>query len=169
MSEPPEGGEAAEGEIDESLYSRQIFVLGKEAMLRMARAHVLISGLGGLGVEAAKNVCLAGVKTVTLHDTKPVTWYDLNAQFYCREAHLGKNRAESCVKLVAELNTYTPTTHNMDELTDDFIKKFRVVCLADNSFDEQVRVGKICRANKVEFIVCETKGLFGKVMSSSFV
>jgi len=44
--------------IDESLYSRQIYVLGKEAMTRMAGSNVLISGLGGLGVEIAKNVCL---------------------------------------------------------------------------------------------------------------
>ncbi len=49
---------SATGGIDEGLYSRQIYVLGKEAMARMAGSNVLISGLGGLGVEIAKNVCL---------------------------------------------------------------------------------------------------------------
>lgn len=39
------------GEIDESLYSRQLYVLGHEAMKRMGSSHVLIAGLGGLGVE----------------------------------------------------------------------------------------------------------------------
>ena len=39
------------GEIDESLYSRQLYVLGHEAMKRMGASHVLISGLHGLGVE----------------------------------------------------------------------------------------------------------------------
>ena len=55
--------------IDEGLYSRQLYVLGHEAMRRMATSNVLISGLGGLGVEIAKNVILGGVKSVTLHDT----------------------------------------------------------------------------------------------------
>lgn len=40
-----------QGEIDESLYSRQLYVLGHEAMKRMSSSHVLIAGLRGLGVE----------------------------------------------------------------------------------------------------------------------
>ena len=39
------------GDIDESLYSRQLYVLGHEAMKRMSSSHVLIAGLRGLGVE----------------------------------------------------------------------------------------------------------------------
>lgn len=45
-------------DIDEGLYSRQLYVLGHDAMRRMASSDVLISGLGGLGVEVAKNVIL---------------------------------------------------------------------------------------------------------------
>lgn len=43
------------GEIDESLYSRQLYVLGHEAMKRMGSSNVLIVGLKGLGVEIGKN------------------------------------------------------------------------------------------------------------------
>lgn len=39
------------GGIDESLYSRQLYVLGHEAMKRMSNSHVLIAGLRGLGAE----------------------------------------------------------------------------------------------------------------------
>jgi ubiquitin-activating enzyme E1 len=39
------------GEIDESLYSRQLYVLGHEAMKRMGSSNVLVVGLKGLGVE----------------------------------------------------------------------------------------------------------------------
>ena len=38
-------------DIDESLYSRQLYVLGHEAMKRMGASHVLVAGLRGLGVE----------------------------------------------------------------------------------------------------------------------
>ena len=45
--------------IDEDLYSRQLYVLGHEAMQDMSKANILISGMGGLGVEIAKNVILS--------------------------------------------------------------------------------------------------------------
>lgn len=104
----------AAAEIDEGLYSRQLYVMGHEAQQRMQESDVLIvgacvgggcgagveawrgrrgaavvinaplnkpkTGLGGLGVEVAKNVILAGVKSVTLFDPRPAEWSDLSAQ-----------------------------------------------------------------------------------------
>ena len=43
------------GEIDESLYSRQLYVLGHEAMKRMGSSNILIAGLKGLGVEIGES------------------------------------------------------------------------------------------------------------------
>ncbi|PRP75202.1 ubiquitin-like modifier-activating enzyme 1-like, partial [Planoprotostelium fungivorum] len=37
--------------IDEGLYSRQLYVMGHEAMQKMGASNVLIVGLRGLGVE----------------------------------------------------------------------------------------------------------------------
>lgn len=86
------GGAAgrAPAEIDEGLYSRQLYVLGHDAMRRMASSDVLISGLGGLGVEIAKNVILGGVKSVTLHDHAVCKLADLGSQFYLTEADVGE-------------------------------------------------------------------------------
>ena len=78
------GNGVASDEIDEGLYSRQLYVLGEEAMKRMAKSNVLISGMGGLGVEIAKNVVLAGVKSVTIHDLKNTSIQDLSSQFFLR-------------------------------------------------------------------------------------
>lgn len=79
-------------EIDEGLYSRQLYVLGHDAMRRMASSDVLISGLGGLGVEIAKNVILGGVKSVTLHDDAVCKLADLGSQFYLTEADVGERQ-----------------------------------------------------------------------------
>ena len=61
-------------------------------MKRMGASSVLIVGLNGLGCEIgtndssvmtltpAKNVILAGVKSVTLYDPEPVTLTDLSTQ-----------------------------------------------------------------------------------------
>ena len=75
-----------QNDIDESLYSRQLYVLGHEAMRKMAKANVLISGMRGLGVEIAKNVILGGVRSVALHDQDVAEFQDLSSQFYLSEA-----------------------------------------------------------------------------------
>jgi ubiquitin-activating enzyme E1 len=102
-------------EIDESLYSRQLYVLGHEAMKRMSASNVLIVGLKGLGVEIAKNIALAGVKSLTLYDPAPAVISDLSSQFFLHPEDVGKARAAVTAPRVAELNAYTPVSvHQSD-------------------------------------------------------
>ena len=49
-------------------------------MHRLANAHVLISGMRGLGVEIAKNIVLGGAKSVAIHDAGNVSYADLSSQ-----------------------------------------------------------------------------------------
>src|SRR5271156_1906141 len=108
------------GEVDESLYSRQLYVLGHEAMKKMGSSNVLIVGMKGLGVEIAKNIALAGVKSLTLFDPQPVAISDLSSQFFLHLGDLGKPRAEATAPRVAELNSYTPVSvHKSQSLTQD--------------------------------------------------
>lgn len=79
-SHSAKNGTTSNSEIDENLYSRQLYVLGHEAMRKMARSDVLISGMNGLGVEIAKNVILSGVKSVTVHDQELCKISDLSSQ-----------------------------------------------------------------------------------------
>ena len=70
----------------------------------------------------AKNVILAGVKSVTLHDPQPATFLDLASQFYLSEADLGRPRAEASAAKLAELNQYVAVTVATCPLSEDFIK-----------------------------------------------
>nr|BAN21049.1 ubiquitin-activating enzyme E1 [Riptortus pedestris] len=150
-------------DIDEGLYSRQLYVLGHEAMRRMASSDVLISGLGGLGVEVAKNVILGGVKSVTLHDESVCTIADLSSQFYLSENCVGQNRAEASCQQLAELNNYVPTRAYTGPLTDDFIKGFSVVVLTNSSEDEKRRISEITHAFDISLIIGSTRGVFAQV------
>jgi ubiquitin-activating enzyme E1 len=149
--------------IDESLYSRQIYVLGVEAMQKMQNSDILISGLGGVGIEIAKNVILGGVKSVTLHDQDVCTIKDLSSQFYLNKSCIGKNRAECSHKQLAELNNYVTTSVYTGELTETFIMSFKVLVLTEKVLREQKRISEICHANKIALIIADTKGLFGQV------
>uniref|UniRef100_A0A1Y1K0A8 E1 ubiquitin-activating enzyme n=1 Tax=Photinus pyralis TaxID=7054 RepID=A0A1Y1K0A8_PHOPY len=157
------GSSQTGNDIDEGLYSRQLYVLGHDAMRRMATSDVLISGLGGLGVEVAKNVILGGVKSVTLHDETLCTVADLSSQFYLSEDDVGKNRAEASLKHLSELNMYVPTRTHTAPLTDDFIKRFRVVVLTNSSLSEQLRISEVTHSNDIALVIADVRGLFAQV------
>lgn len=74
-------------------------------------------------MEVAKNLILAGVKSVTLYDPTPVTYYDLSAQFYLTEADVGKPRAAASVQKLADLNQYVHVTEAQGPLDEAFITR----------------------------------------------
>uniref|UniRef100_A0AAQ5Z4H0 E1 ubiquitin-activating enzyme n=1 Tax=Amphiprion ocellaris TaxID=80972 RepID=A0AAQ5Z4H0_AMPOC len=166
LSHTPANGMAKNGndaEIDEGLYSRQLYVLGHDAMKRMQNSNVLISGMRGLGVEIAKNVILGGVRSVTVHDQGVAEWRDLSSQFYLREEDLGKNRAEVSQPRLAELNNYVPVTAYTGALNEDYLTKFQVVVLTNSTLDEQQQVGELCHGKGIKLIIADTRGLFGQL------
>jgi ubiquitin-activating enzyme E1 len=174
-------------EIDESLYSRQLYVLGHDAMKRMIASNVLIVGLKGLGVEIAKNVALAGVKSLTLYDPAPVAIADLSAQFFLRPDDVGKPRDQVTAPRVADLNAYTPVRihdspryglqlphhHQQRTYINSFgnslsenlsqFDKYQVVVLTNTPLRVQKIVGDYCHKKGIYFIVADTFGLFGHV------
>lgn len=161
--------EIDEQKIDEGLYSRQLYVLGHEAMKRMAASNVLIVGMQGLGVEIAKNLCLAGVKSVTIYDPDCVQLHDLNSQFFLRPDDVGKPRADATLARLAELNAYVPVhvLHGTEgqQITIEQIKGFQVVVLTNAPLSLQLQINAWTHANGVHFIAAETRGLFGSVFN----
>ncbi|KAL3442440.1 hypothetical protein BJX65DRAFT_312893 [Aspergillus insuetus] len=152
------------GEIDESLYSRQLYVLGHEAMKRMGSSNVLVVGLKGLGVEIAKNIALAGVKSLTLYDPAPVAIADLSSQFFLQPQDVGKPRAEVTAPRVAELNSYVPVTiHEGSNIAEDLeqLKRYQAIVLTLTPLKEQLAIADFCHKNGIYLTVADTFGLFG--------
>ncbi|XP_041802065.1 ubiquitin-like modifier-activating enzyme 1 [Chelmon rostratus] len=150
-------------EIDERFYSRQLYVLGHDAMYRMGTASVLIAGMRGLGVEIAKNVILSGVKSVTIQDEGRTTWADLSSQFFLKESHLGQNRATCSLQQLSDLNPRVQVSAHPGPLHDDLLLQFQVVVLTNSSLDDQKRFGELCHSQGIKFIVADTKGLCGQL------
>lgn len=158
-------------EIDESLYSRQLYVLGKEAMLKMQKANVLIVGLRGLGIEIAKNVALAGVKALDLYDPFNAELKDLSSQFFLNENEdLGVPRDVSSQRKLVELNSYVPINtirFPNNTITEDLEKllKYQVIVLTSDlvSLKDKLIINDFCHKNGVCFISTDTNGLFANV------
>ncbi|CAL8353774.1 unnamed protein product [Gadus morhua 'NCC'] len=150
-------------EIDEGFYSRQLYVLGREAMQRMGEANILIAGMRGLGVEVAHNVILSGVKSVTVQDEGQVLWEHLSSQFFLREADLGQNRAECSLPRLASLNPRVQVSAHTGPLHEDMLMQYQVVVLTDSTLEEQKRLGNHCHSHGIRFIVVDTRGLCGQL------
>ena len=120
-------------------------------MLKMQKSNILIFGMNGLGCEIAKNVILAGVKSVTIVDQKITSYDDLSSQVNFEKLHIfystnvkinsififikfflnvndvGKNRAECVHAKLAELNTYVAVNIYSGEISSDFMRNFQVI------------------------------------------
>lgn len=157
-------------EIDEGLYSRQLYVLGHEAMRAMAKSAVLIIGCDGLGVEIAKNVILAGVKSVCVYDPNPASYTDLSANFYLSEADIASKtpRAQACIDQLASLNPYVSVSVydgaiDLSEPSRDVLSAFAVVVMVNQSFSSQRAVDAICHKEGVKFLAASSRGVFGSI------
>ncbi|XP_038660375.1 ubiquitin-like modifier-activating enzyme 6 [Scyliorhinus canicula] len=158
-------------EIDDSLYSRQRYVLGDSAMYRMAESHVFLSGIGGLGIEIAKNIILAGIKTLTIHDTKSSETWDLGTNFFLHDDDVAshRNRATATVSQLAELNPYVHVNVSnilLDESTNlGFLKQYQCVVLTETRLSLQKRINDFCHAQQppIKFISADIYGVFCRV------
>ena len=152
-------------DLDEDLQSRQLAVYGRESMQRLRKADVLISGLGGLGAEVAKNVILANVNSVTLHDEALATADDCGSNFYLTPSEIGANRAAACVQRMQELNPGVAVSALSGGFPLGRLGEWSVVVGVDLPLAAALKADAECRAAAppVGFIRADVRGLCGAV------
>ncbi|CAI0399916.1 unnamed protein product [Linum tenue] len=158
-------GDGNSGDIDEDLHSRQLAVYGRETMRRLFASNVLVSGMNGLGAEIAKNLILAGVKSVTLHDEGLVELWDLSSNFVFSEKDVGKNRALACIQKLQELNNAVAVSALTTSLAKEQLADFQAVVFNNTGLEKAMEFDNFCHNQKpsIAFIKCESRGLFGSV------
>lgn len=130
---------------------------------------VAICGLRGLGVETAKNLILAGPRSVALFDPSITELRDLGANFYLEESHVGKtSRAEACLAKLQELNSNVKVSiiNSKQALLDGISKgAFKVVCQTELVFNSEFvdpeALDAACRQSKCGYISSQTFGPWG--------
>ena len=138
-------------------------------MKQMSSSNVLIVGALGLGAEIAKNIALAGVKSVTLYDPNPVMMSDLSSQFFLRKEDVGKpgvTRASATASRLAELNSYVPIkVLDVPSLDTETLQSFKVVVMTHALLSEQLRVNDMTHGSGTHFLSADVRGLFGTVFA----
>ena len=167
------------GEVDEKLYSRQLYVMGHEAQRRMMASNVVMIGCGGLGVEVAKNGILAGLHSLIIMDPRPATWMDLGANFYLTPSHVQAGNAAkdaACVDQLSSLNPYVQVS--VTSATEWTLDAMLSLIQSGNSAtptptcvvvteilpnDWLFAINDQCRKIGSKFIYAVASGLFGRV------
>lgn len=83
---------------------RTELLLGEEKMQRMAAAHVLVVGLGGVGAYAAEMICRAGVGRMTIVDADTVQPSNINRQLLALHSTVGRAKAEVLAERFRQIN-----------------------------------------------------------------
>lgn len=96
-------------------WSRYIGAMGIEAVAKQAKSRILISGLGPLGIEIAKNIILAGCKELILFDGINPIIDEMSGQFFISEKEVHeydytKTRAHYSRDKLQQLNFYVKVT-----------------------------------------------------------
>ena len=114
-------------------YSRQIGAYGLETMGRLITLDILVVGMRGVGIECAKNLCLAGPRSITVCDPNPAFVRDLGSNFFLTEENVGKPRGECVAAKLAELNSMV-AVRSLEALTEDAVKTMSAVVFTNGSF-----------------------------------
>ena len=150
-------------DIDKSLYSRQLYTIGKEAMDALKSTSVMISGMTGLGVEVAKCVILSGVKSVCLHDTGILKSKELSSNYYASMDDVGKYRVDVVKLMLSKLNPYVDVSTDNSILNEEHFKKHQIVVMCDQLMLNEVNNNRVARKYGTKFIMANTMGLMGSI------
>lgn len=85
--------------MDEA-FLRTEMLLGSPAMERLARCHVAVLGLGGVGSWCAEALARSGVGRLTLVDDDEVSRSNLNRQLVATTSTLGSPKAEAMAERI---------------------------------------------------------------------
>nr|MBZ1360469.1 tRNA threonylcarbamoyladenosine dehydratase [Dyadobacter fermentans] len=100
---------------DFSWLSRTELLIGRENLVKLSRANVLVIGLGGVGSFAAEFICRGGVGAMTIVDGDVVDPTNRNRQLPALATNHGQSKADIMAERLKSINP---------ELTLNVVKSF---------------------------------------------
>ncbi|MDD7971568.1 HesA/MoeB/ThiF family protein [Roseinatronobacter alkalisoli] len=150
-------------------YARQMVLpeIGVDGQARLARAHVLVVGAGGLGVPVLQYLAGAGVGRITLVDGDTVETFNLHRQPLYRIDQLGQSKALAAAAALSALNpdvAVTPRVEWLDPATAPaLVAGADLVLDCADTFAASLTLSDICRDMGKPLITASALALSGYV------
>lgn len=110
--------------------SRTELLVGKEQLEKLAKKHVLIVGLGGVGAYAAEQICRAGVGSMTIVDGDTVDITNMNRQLPALISTTGKPKTEIMADRLLDINPDLKL-----KVVNEFMKDDKIIELVQKKYD----------------------------------
>lgn len=137
-------GEFEITEDEAELYDRQIRLWGLDAQKRLRSSNILIVGINSLGAEVAKNLVLAGVRSLTIMDNNK------RAEIACQ--HL---------QLLNPMVEVSPNTKSIEDTNNEFFLSYSAVCIMSSNVKTLIRINNLCRKHDKKFFCGDIWGFYG--------
>ena len=121
----------------ENFYDRTERLLGADAVAQLARAHVVVLGVGGVGSWAAEALARAGIGELTLVDFDRIAPSNLNRQVHALTSTIGRLKVEVMAERLAQINPaltiHTHAERLLPEALPDYLADgdFTIDCIDD--------------------------------------
>ena len=127
-------------------YSRQIMLpeIDASGQIQLAKARVLIVGLGGLGSPAALYLAASGVGQLTLCDPDIVELSNLQRQIAHDDASIGESKADSAAASGQRLNPTISINARPTEFSAEMVSGQDVVLDCTDNFDTRYAISDAC-------------------------
>jgi tRNA A37 threonylcarbamoyladenosine dehydratase len=142
----------------ENWQERTLLLLGDEKAKRLAEAHVLIVGVGGVGAYAAEMICRAGVGRMTIVDGDVVNPSNINRQLVARHSTVGQKKVDVLAERLLDINPALQLTchHEFlhDELTDNLLDSTKLDFVVDaiDTLSPKVHLMLAARRRKIKIV-----------------
>lgn len=152
-----------------SRYARQMVLpgIGPEGQARLAHAHVLVVGAGGLGVPVLYYLAGAGVGQITLVDCDRIAEHNLHRQPLYRMDQIGRSKAQAAVHALAALNpevAVTPVCEMLDPANAPaLVAAADLVLDCADTFAASLTLSDICTGQGKPLITASALALSGYV------
>lgn len=114
----------------ENFYDRTERLLGADAVAKLARAHVVVLGVGGVGSWAAEALARAGIGELTLVDFDRIAPSNLNRQVHALTSTIGRLKVEVMAERLRDINPALTVHTYADRLLPEALPDY----LADGDF-----------------------------------
>jgi len=104
---------------DNPLWERTSILIGADGCARLAAAHVLLAGLGGVGSFTAEALARAGVGRLTIADFDVVAPSNLNRQLCALTSTVSLRKVDVIAARIAEINPGCQVDIRADFLSPD--------------------------------------------------
>ncbi|KAE8608368.1 hypothetical protein XENTR_v10011485 [Xenopus tropicalis] len=153
--------------IKEQKYDRQLRLWGDHGQEALESAHVCLINATATGTEILKNLVLPGIGSFTIVDGNVVTGEDVGNNFFLTRESIGKNRAQTSMELLQELNddvtgNFVPESpEQLLEKDPSFFCKFTIVITTQLPESTLLRLAETLWDSNIPLLVCRTYGFVG--------